>query len=381
MKPTFYYNLNGGDLSEGTVADAETQTDNTRLVTTDTVYVSPDGGTTDEAFPKQGVEYDFCVDVANGGNLASGPFYVRFTLSGDQDPAWEQDFKQDAGLDAGQNVKAVVHFGSFPNEFKSYFLEACIYSESAPNNPINCAGTFEFSVNTESTGSGSSDTSSSEGSNGTSSDTSSGTSSTPAGGSNTSDNTSTSENTPTSFTPISYDVELIPQPDKLSCWAASMAMVVGYKRQQSINPETLANEVGRSLRTSYSWDMLEEVRDHYGFKSVIDVPADTCVYYEPRQWKEWLETYGPLWYTFIWDSGGSHAMVLKGISGDLTPQGTFFDIQNPWDLHTTFDSDPVDFNPANNGCSESIEFLRYSSLFGDLGYDVNHASFRIMYLP
>lgn len=123
--------------------------DSTQLVAVDTVYVSPDGGTTNESFPKQGVEYDFCVDVTNTGNQPSGPFFVQFTLSGDQNPPWRQDFPQDAGLDASASVKAVVHFGSFPNEFKSYYLEACIYSPSAPESPINCAGTFEFPVNTE----------------------------------------------------------------------------------------------------------------------------------------------------------------------------------------------------------------------------------------
>ncbi len=128
---------------------ANPKTDNTRLTATDTVYVSPDGGTTDEAFPQQGVEYDFCVDVANPGSDPSGEFYVHFSLSGDQDPPFEQDFTQDAGLDPGQSVKAVVHFGSFPNEFKDYYLEACIYSPSAPETPISCAGSFEFSVNTE----------------------------------------------------------------------------------------------------------------------------------------------------------------------------------------------------------------------------------------
>jgi hypothetical protein len=127
-----------------------TKTDDSKLVTNDTVYVSPDGGTTDEAFPKPDVEYDFCVDVTNGGQLPSGPFFVRFTLSGDQDPPLDLDFKQDDGLDAGVPIKAVVHFGTFPNQFASYHLEACIYSSSAPEKPINCAGSFDITVNTES---------------------------------------------------------------------------------------------------------------------------------------------------------------------------------------------------------------------------------------
>jgi len=92
------------------MSTSDTKTDDSKLVTTDTVYVSPDGGTTDEAFPKPNVEYDFCVDVANAGELPSGSFFVRFNLSGDQDPPLDLDFKQDAGLDAGATVKAVVHF-------------------------------------------------------------------------------------------------------------------------------------------------------------------------------------------------------------------------------------------------------------------------------
>ena len=148
------------------MSNSDSKTDDSKLVTTDTVYVSPDGGTTDEAFPNPDVEYDFCVDVANAGELPSGPFFVRFTLSGDQDPPLDLDFTQDAGLDAGATVKAVVHFGTFPNKFATYHLEACIYSSSAPEKPINCAGSFEFSINTESTsdsgsGGGSDDTSAS----------------------------------------------------------------------------------------------------------------------------------------------------------------------------------------------------------------------------
>ena len=127
----------------------DTKTDDSKLVTGETVSVSPDGGTTDEAFPKPNVEYDFCVEVANAGELPSGSFFVRFNLSGDQDPPLDLDFSQDAGLDAGAGVLAVVHFGTFPNEFATYHLSACIFSSSAPEMPIHCAGSFDFSINTE----------------------------------------------------------------------------------------------------------------------------------------------------------------------------------------------------------------------------------------
>jgi hypothetical protein len=148
-------------------SNANTKTDDSKLVTTDTVYVSPDGGATDEAFPKPDVEYDFCVDVANAGNLPSGSFFVRFNLSGDQDPPLDFDFTQDAGLDAGASVKAVANFGPFPNQFATYHLTACIYSSSAPEKPINCAGSFDITINDESandsgSASGSDDTTATE---------------------------------------------------------------------------------------------------------------------------------------------------------------------------------------------------------------------------
>src|SRR5207247_6398303 len=113
---------------------SDTKTDDSKLVTADTVYVSPDAGTTDEAFPKPNVEYDFCVDVVNAGELPSGSFFVRFNLSGDQDPPLDLDFTQDAGLDAGATVKAVVHFGTFPNNFATYHIKACFFSVSCIEN-------------------------------------------------------------------------------------------------------------------------------------------------------------------------------------------------------------------------------------------------------
>jgi hypothetical protein len=63
----------------------DTKTDDSKLVTTDTVYVSPDGGDTN----------------------------CR--------PLW-----------------------AFPDKFATYHLEACVYSSSAQEKPINCAGSFDY---------------------------------------------------------------------------------------------------------------------------------------------------------------------------------------------------------------------------------------------
>ena len=145
---TNYFNYTPDPNSQDGGSGAN-QKDNTHLTTTDTVYVSPDSGNTNEAFPQPGVEYDFCVDVANSSTLPSESFFVRFTLSGDQDPPKDLDFQQEAGLDANGTVKAVVHFGQFPNTFATYHLVACIYASSNPGSAINCSGSFDITINTQ----------------------------------------------------------------------------------------------------------------------------------------------------------------------------------------------------------------------------------------
>ncbi len=176
---------------------------------------------------------------------------------------------------------------------------------------------------------------------------------------------------------ILYNVQLVPQPNKLACWAASMAMLVGFRRTQSIPAETLAQEVGRDLRTSYSWDMLEAVKNHFGFQD-IRLPDNASLYYPPEQWHRWLSDYGPLWVTTI--GAPSHAIIVHGISGDLTPGGTTVHILNPWDINTSFDADAVDFNPFNQGTAYSRPFDQFASEFANLDLD-NYGRWRVLYLP
>jgi hypothetical protein len=134
----------GPDVDETTSLSTASKTDNTKLVTGPTVYVSPDGGTTDEPFPKPSVGYDFCIDVTNAGQLPSGEFFARFSLDDGNGNIQTFDSQQKAGLDAGQSVKAVIHFGAFDDQDVDYTLSACVYSPSAPDKAITCAGTFGF---------------------------------------------------------------------------------------------------------------------------------------------------------------------------------------------------------------------------------------------
>jgi hypothetical protein len=156
-----------------------------------------------------------------------------------------------------------------------------------------------------------------------------------------------------------------------------MAMLVGYSRKISISPETLAEEVGRSLRTCYDWDMLESVRDHFGFQT-IELPSNASLYLSPQQWKDWLSSYGPLWVTAV--GNPTHAIVVKGISGDLTPENTQVSINNPWDVNTAFSDDEIDFVPPNNGLEETKSFPDFAADFGNIDQP-DYGSWRVLYLP
>ena len=174
-----------------------------------------------------------------------------------------------------------------------------------------------------------------------------------------------------------YAVGLIPQPDKNSCWAASMAMLYGFRRNMSLTPEALAKDVGASLATSYGWDLLQAVRKTYGFE-MIGQPDNTSLYHSPQQWEDWLKTYGPLWVVIV---GAPHAVVLAGISGNASdPKSVKVKILNPWDTRVAFDNDPVAFNPPNNGYADWLPFEQFASDFGNMA-EANYGNWRVLHLP
>ena len=177
--------------------------------------------------------------------------------------------------------------------------------------------------------------------------------------------------------PSDIPVHLIPQPDKNACWAAAMAMLLAHRRQQSRTPESIINDVGGTLASSYGWNLLQAVRDRYGFE-VIDQPSNASLYHTPRQWAEWLNTYGPLWVVIV---GAPHAVVVAGIRGDLgDPNTTQVKILNPWDTRVAFDNDPVEFHPANNGYEDWLPFAEFAGDFGTMAQP-DYGNWRILHLP
>jgi len=172
---------------------------------------------------------------------------------------------------------------------------------------------------------------------------------------------------------LPYDVPLIPQPNKTSCWAASMAMLLSYQRKQSFTPERVAEETGQSLNTCYGWSMLQGAKQHFGFQE-IPLPFQASLYPSPEQWHDWLAAYGPLWVGYP-----NHAVVLYGMNGDQTPAGTTMLVRDPWDDRASFDRDPIDFHPPNHGRSYEQPFAEFAERFARPDYG-DYADFRVLYL-
>jgi N-acetyl-anhydromuramyl-L-alanine amidase AmpD/V8-like Glu-specific endopeptidase len=177
--------------------------------------------------------------------------------------------------------------------------------------------------------------------------------------------------------PSDMPVHLIPQPNKDACWAAAMAMLLAHRRQQSRTPESIVNDVGGSLASSYGWDLIDAVKARYGFE-VIPQPSNASIYHTPRQWAEWLNTYGPLWVVIV---GAPHAVVVAGIRGDLgNADATQVKILNPWDTRVAFDNDPIEFHPANSGYEDWLPFADFAADFGNMA-EADYGNWRILHLP
>ncbi len=141
---------------------------------------------------------------------------------------------------------------------------------------------------------------------------------------------------------IDNNLQLVPQPTPVSCWVASLAMVVGYRDSMSNTPDTIAAAAGMDVNTSYGWSDIEKAVAAWKLQETG--PASAM----PSDWATMLQTWGPLWIVEV--GAPYHAVVLSGMHGDGTPGGTQVTVYNPW--------------PPNQGAIEYKTFLDFDQEFG-----------------
>jgi ABC-type bacteriocin/lantibiotic exporter with double-glycine peptidase domain len=152
---------------------------------------------------------------------------------------------------------------------------------------------------------------------------------------------------------VALPVQLVPQPTDVSCWAASMAMVAGYRDSASYSADAIAAQAGMDTATGYGWNDIQSAVNTWGLRQLG--PASQL----PSAWADQLQTYGPIW---IVETGAPyHAVVVVGINGDGTPEGTTVTLNNPW--------------PPGVGAVENKSFIDFDSDFGlGAGADAQNVS-------
>lgn len=109
----------------------------------------------------------------------------------------------------------------------------------------------------------------------------------------------------------SYSVPLIPQTTNMSCWAASIAMILSWKQRRTIPDEVIARNTGGRNYAPYMATGLNPndvyILNRNGF--VMESPR--C--YTPRVIMELLHAFGPLWVASAVPT--PHIRVVSGVTG------------------------------------------------------------------
>ena len=131
-----------------------------------------------------------------------------------------------------------------------------------------------------------------------------------------------------------YSVQLVEQPNNSSCWAASAAMVVGWRDCVSLTPESMRTDP--YLRRAFASTLPVQGVGHLA--QATGLIAEDPRNYTIRGWAELLATYGPLWVGISRNNHPStrHVVVVAGIETDGTPDGTNFLIANPSRQETVY---------------------------------------------
>ena len=125
---------------------------------------------------------------------------------------------------------------------------------------------------------------------------------------------------------INWDeVELIPQPTDKTCWAAAGAMIIGWRDQVSLMPETVASICSRSTVAGLS------PYDRATFASQIGLQTEPPQSYSSDGFYDLLTNRGPLWVSKIAGGGATtgHAVVVTGMYSEGDQH--YVRIADPWD--------------------------------------------------
>lgn len=127
---------------------------------------------------------------------------------------------------------------------------------------------------------------------------------------------------------VLHSVPFVPQTTKMSCWAASAAMLVSWRDSISIDDTVIA--AGLNYWQQYYLKGLdpEDVHMFRKWGLTKEEPQTFTI----QSFRNMIELHGPLWVAADANSAAGvdpHVRVISGIYGDGTVNGTYLVIQDP----------------------------------------------------
>lgn len=121
-----------------------------------------------------------------------------------------------------------------------------------------------------------------------------------------------------------HEVPLVPQVTGMSCWAAAAAMLIGWRDSIAVDPSEVARAAGRW--EEYSAGL--EPKDVGAFARTWGLIVEPVAPLDAQRLLRLLSTHGPLWVGEA--SPGLHVVVVTGMVGDGTEDGSQLRIADPW---------------------------------------------------
>jgi predicted double-glycine peptidase len=142
---------------------------------------------------------------------------------------------------------------------------------------------------------------------------------------------------------MNYDVPLIPQSTNMSCWAASIAMILAWRDQASYDPQLIAQNFGGTNYMPQLSSGLDPNDTYILERNGFRVLAPEC--FAISRVRQLLTQFGPLWVAS--KAPAPHIRVVRGMAGS-----------------TVFINDPA---PVSMGSKYSRSFKNFFGAMEGLG--------------
>jgi N-acetyl-anhydromuramyl-L-alanine amidase AmpD len=160
------------------------------------------------------------------------------------------------------------------------------------------------------------------------------------------------------------DVEVLGQPDQMSCWATSGAMLAGWRDQLSLDIEAVRKMF--SAQTGLASSAGLSPGDRQKLADVLGLVSEPPQSYTVDGFRRILENYGPVWVGILTEGGGGHAVVVTGMYGDGTPDKTFVRINDPWGRDPGTPGSPGKYTSApGQGSRYVLTFAQFEKEYED----------------